>query len=283
VQQRRAELRELTRRYGDSVDDVLEWSRHSATRLALLTGAGERGYELQEQVTDLRTRLGAQAQRLSQARAQAAERFAELVTAELGHLAMPSARVVVDLSRHSDPHGLVLPGMPSPARYGPNGIDTVDIRLVANPGMAPRSVTKGASGGELSRVMLAVEVVCGAASGRSVVPTFVFDEVDAGVGGAAALDVGARLAALAEHAQVVVVTHLAQVAAYAQVHLVVRKADDGAVTASSVTRVEGEEQVGELARMMGGDSGGAGRDHARELLARAQSRHAGSRRRGAMP
>ena len=272
VQQRRADLRGLTRRYGDSVDDVLEWGRRSGQRLAALAGADERIGELDEQLDTLRSRLATQAQLLSEARSKAAAQLADLVTAELGHLAMPSARVRVTVSRQADPHGLALPDAQSPVRYGPNGVDTVDIQLTAHSGMPGRSVAKAASGGELSRVMLAVEVVCGAASGRSVVPTFVFDEVDAGVGGKAAVDVGARLAALAEHAQVVVVTHLAQVAAYAQVHHVVRKDDDGTVTASSVSRVEGEERVRELARMMGGDSTGAGREHARELLGRARRR-----------
>ncbi|MGV1010396.1 MAG: DNA repair protein RecN [Dermatophilaceae bacterium] len=272
VQQRRADLRGLTRRYGDSVDEVLEWARGSSQRLAELAGADERLAELDEQLAVLRRRLVAQAQQLSHARSTAAERLAEALTAELVRLAMPSARVSVSLRRQADPHGLALPGSASPVRFGPSGVDAVDIQLVAHSGMPGRSVTKAASGGELSRVMLAVEVVCQAASGQGAVPTFVFDEVDAGVGGKAALEVGARLAALADHAQVVVVTHLAQVAAYAQVHHVVRKADDGTVTASSVTRVEAEDRVRELARMMGGDVTGAGREHARELLELARTR-----------
>ena len=135
--------------------------------------------------------------------------------------------------------------------------------LAANKGAPARTVAKAASGGELSRVMLALEVVT--ASGD--LPTFVFDEVDAGVGGAAALDVGARLKALAEHAQVIVVTHLAQVAAYADQHLVVHKEDDGQVTSSGVTVVRGAEREAELARMLGGVSDSkAARRHARELL-----------------
>ncbi len=272
VQQRRADLRGLTRRYGDSVDEVLEWAQRSAQRLATLAGAEERLGELNEQVSTLRSRLATEADTLSRARSHAAGRLADLVMAELAHLSMPTARVTVAMSRQADPDGLALPGAQSPARYGPSGVDVVEIQLSAHSGMPARSVAKAASGGELSRVMLAVEVVCGAASGHSAVPTFVFDEVDAGVGGKAALDVGFRLAALAEHAQVIVVTHLAQVAAYAQVHHVVRKDDDGTVTASSVTRVEGEERVRELARMMGGDSTGAGREHARELIGRARGK-----------
>jgi DNA repair protein RecN (Recombination protein N) len=150
-----------------------------------------------------------------------------------------------------------------PGRRGPHGVDDVEILLAPNAGSAPRSVAKAASGGELSRVMLALEVVT--ASGT--VPTFVFDEVDAGVGGAAALDIGARLARLARGAQVIVVTHLAQVAAYADRQLVVRKSSDDHVTASDVTAVQGEERLAELARMLGGVSDSASaREHAQELL-----------------
>jgi DNA repair protein RecN (Recombination protein N) len=177
-------------------------------------------------------------------------------------------------------------------RIARHGIDDVEILLAANRGAAPRSVAKAASGGELSRVMLALEVVGashgagqgashgagqgashgagqGASHGARVggPPTFVFDEVDAGVGGRAAIDVGARLAALAEQAQVIVVTHLAQVAAFADHHLVVHKSDEGAITSSSVTVVEGEERLRELSRMMGGDPDSeAGLAHAKDLL-----------------
>ena len=149
-------------------------------------------------------------------------------------------------------------------RFGRHGVDDVEILLAANPGAPLRSVARTASGGELSRVMLALEVVTGSGD----VPTFVFDEVDAGVGGKAALDVGARLAALATSAQVIVVTHLAQVAAYADRHLVVRRTDDGHITASGVVAVSGDERLRELARMMAGvEDSAVAIEHARELLA----------------
>ena len=154
-------------------------------------------------------------------------------------------------------------------------MDDVEILLASGPGNPARSVAKAASGGELSRVMLAIEVV-----GRTAaVPTFVFDEVDAGVGGRAAIDVGARLATLAGQAQVVVVTHLAQVAAFADRHLVVRKSDDGVVTSSNVQVLEGDERLQELSRMMGGDAtSAAGLEHARELLDQAAALRAAPRR-----
>ncbi len=153
-------------------------------------------------------------------------------------------------------------------RFTRHGVDDVEILLAANPGAPARSVAKAASGGELSRVMLALEVVTGSGD----VPTFVFDEVDAGVGGKAALDVGAPAGRARRRAQVIVVTHLAQVAAFADQHLVVRKTDDGHVTASGVSAVTGEERLRELARMMAGtpDSEIAV-EHARELLEQARA------------
>ncbi len=261
VQQRRAELAALTRRYGASIDEVLDWARDSAARVAELLGADERLAQLEVEADQAHDRVLAHAAALSTARRAAGERFATAVSAELRHLAMGSARVLVAVT---------------PREPGPSGADDVEIQLAANSGAPPRSVSRAASGGELSRLMLAIEVVgAGSAGVGSTVelpaPTFVFDEVDAGVGGRAALDVGARLAELATRAQVVVVTHLAQVAAYADRHLVVRKSDDGSVTASAVTEVTDAARLQELARMMGGGSTDAALAHARELLAQAES------------
>ncbi|MFZ2514548.1 MAG: DNA repair protein RecN, partial [Candidatus Lutibacillus vidarii] len=202
---------------------------------------------------------------LSAARREAGDRFAAAVSAELAHLAMGSARVLVELTRQPDENGLVLPGVPGRWRFTRDGVDEVDIQLEAGSGAVARSVTKGASGGELSRVMLALELVSASTSGRTV-PTMVFDEVDAGVGGKAAVDVAARLAALARHTQVVVVTHLAQVAAFADTHLVVEKNDDGTVVASTVRVVTEEARLDELARMMSGAVSELSRRHAAELL-----------------
>ena len=256
VQQRRAELAALTRRYGASIDEVLDWARDGAARVAELLGADERLAQLEVEVDQGHDRVLAHAAALSTARRAAGERFATAVSAELRHLAMGSARVLVAVT---------------PREPGPSGADDVEIQLAANSGAPPRSVSRAASGGELSRLMLAIEVVGAGSAGELPAPTFVFDEVDAGVGGRAALDVGARLAQLATRAQVVVVTHLAQVAAYADRHLVVRKSDDGSVTASAVTEVTDAARLQELARMMGGGSTDAALAHARELLAQADS------------
>ena len=269
VQERRAALGVLTRKYGESVDDVLEWSGRSAARLDELQTADDRVERLGAEVAQLEADVVAAAVALSEARSAAGKEFGARVSEELAHLAMGKAVVEVDVRRRADPDGVTLPDGER-VRLSRHGCDDVEILLAANPGAAPRSVAKAASGGELSRVMLALEVV-GSRSpngdGVTGPPTFVFDEVDAGVGGRAALDVGARLAALAQHAQVIVVTHLAQVAAFADRHLVVHKADDGRITSSSVSIVDGDARLRELSRMMGGDPDSeAGLAHAGDLL-----------------
>ncbi|WP_040160431.1 DNA repair protein RecN [Mobilicoccus massiliensis] len=263
VEDRRAELTRLTRAYGDTVDAALAWGQRAAARLDELESAHERAAGLVEEVERLLTALRSAAARLTEARTAAAGRLATAVTAELAHLAMGKAIIeVVVEPRASGP----IPGDDGHPPLGTTGADDVDIRMASGPGLPLRTVAKAASGGELSRVMLALEVVI-AGAGGSAVPTFVFDEVDAGIGGRAAIAVGARLAALARHAQVVVVTHLAQVAAHADNHLVVRKTDDGHVTESDVVAVTGDEREREIARMMAGvDDTEAALDHARELL-----------------
>lgn len=259
VQDRRAALAALTRHYGPSVDDVLAWNRDAALRIVDLEATGDRIAELETEVARWREQRDRDAALLTTARSSAAQRLSERITAELAELAMERSQVLVAV----EPSG----------RCSPHGADTVEIRLASGSGSAPRSVVRAASGGELSRVMLAIEVAtAGAVRADGPVPTFVFDEVDAGVGGRAALAVGARLAALATHAQVVVVTHLAQVAAHADRHLVVERSDDGAIVASGVHEVSGRDRVAELARMLGGTDGAAALDHARDLLARASQR-----------
>ncbi|MBK8733869.1 MAG: DNA repair protein RecN [Actinomycetales bacterium] len=268
VQARRAELAGLTRRYGDTVDEVLQWSRTAAAQLTELLGADDRLAVLETEVARLTAELSDAAAALREQRRSTATVFAAEVEAELAQLSMASARLSVTVTEREP---------------GPYGADEVEILLAANSGAALRSVSKAASGGELSRVMLAIEVVSGrrpasresAQAGSDL--TFVFDEVDAGVGGQAALDIGARLADLAAYAQVVVVTHLPQVAAYADRHLIVRKADDGSVTASSVIEVGGQARLEELARMMGGGATSAGLEHARELLEAATRRRGSAR------
>lgn len=261
VQQRRAALNTLLRKYGRSVDEVLAWSAQAAQESNDLASSDERIEDLTLRSQALENELAEAATELSSQRSIAAVKLGKEVSAELAHLAMGSAKVSVQVTA-------------KPGEYSSSGIDDVEIQLAANKGAKPRAVSKAASGGELSRVMLAIEVVTAAGG----VPTFIFDEVDAGVGGSAALDIGARLKALAQHAQVIVVTHLGQVAAYADQHLVVHKQDDGHVTVSDVAVVEGDRRRRELARMLGGVSDSpAALAHVDDLLAQVATSRASSR------
>ncbi|GLU49388.1 DNA repair protein RecN [Nocardiopsis ansamitocini] len=250
VQERRSVLTQLSRKYGETVDDVLAWAENAVKRLADLDGDDEHIEELRREEDELRERMTGLADQLTAIRTDAAERFGAAVTEELTALAMPHARVVVRVS--------------TGAEFGPQGCDDIELLLAAHPSAPPLALNKGASGGELSRVMLAIEVVF---AGADPVPTFVFDEVDAGVGGKAAVEIGRRLARLARRSQVIVVTHLPQVAAFADAHLVVEKSNDGIVTESGVTRLDRSGRVRELSRMLAGlEDSELGRAHAEELL-----------------
>jgi DNA repair protein RecN (Recombination protein N) len=262
VSERRAALTALTRKYGETVDEVLLWAQASSARLFDLDNSEGRADELREQRLALRAELGSLAARLSKARGEAAAELAAAVSTELTALAMPHARINIRLGRTPDPDGLEIDG--ETWRFTGSGIDQVEILLAANTGAEPRPLHKGASGGELSRVMLAIEVVL---AGTSPVPTFVFDEVDAGVGGKAAVEIGRRLAALARSSQVLVVTHLPQVAAFADRHVVVAKSSDGTVTTSGLKTLDSEGRVRELSRMLAGlEASETAMAHAEELL-----------------
>jgi DNA repair protein RecN (Recombination protein N) len=267
VEERRAALNALTRKYGADITAVLAYAEQGASRLTELDGDDERIDELTAERDALRGELGGLAQALTDARTEAAERFAAAVTAELASLAMPHARVSFEIRQTEDPEGVEVGGRA--VAYGPSGVDEVELLLAPHPGAPPRPIAKGASGGELSRVMLAVEVVF---AGTDPVPTYLFDEVDAGVGGKAAVEIGRRLAKLAKTAQVVVVTHLPQVAAFADRQLLVEKTNDGSVTRSGVKVLEGEDRVRELSRMLAGqEDSETARAHAEELLATARA------------
>jgi DNA repair protein RecN (Recombination protein N) len=257
IAERRAQLSTLTRKYGTTCDEVLQWAADSAVRLTQLEQSDERIATLERRVDALATDLASLAGQISRARYEASGRFSELVLGELAALAMPHARLSFEVTS---------------AELGPSGADRVELTFAANPGSELRSLGRVASGGELSRVRLALEVVL--AAGHEAV-TLVFDEVDAGVGGKVAVEVGRRLARLAQHSQVVVVTHLAQVAAFADRHYVVVKADDGQVTTSGVVQVADEDRAVELARMMAGlDTTESALAHAGELVELAASARA---------
>jgi DNA repair protein RecN (Recombination protein N) len=269
VGDRRAGLTRLIRKYGDehgSVVEVLAWSQRAAERVTTLDTDDDRIVALTDRRVVLLATLTETAEAVSLARAAAAQRFAAAVSEELPALAMPDADVRVEVTQRdvgdSATEGLLVGGRS--VAFGAHGVDDVEMQLCPHVGAPPRALQRGASGGELSRVMLAVEVVL---AGADPVPTLVFDEVDAGVGGRAAVEVGSRLAALARTAQVLVVTHLPQVAAFADQHLVVRKASDGAVTRSGVTTLDEAGRLLELSRMLAGlEASDAAQAHAQELL-----------------
>lgn len=277
VSERRAALTTLTRMYGRTIDEVLAWAERGGRRLLELEDTDESIERLRAARTELRGALATAAAALSAARRTAADRLAAEITEELGRLAMPHARLAISLRHTAGPAPDDADG-PADApllvgdrwlRFTSSGIDEVELQLAANTGAEPRPLHRGASGGELSRVMLAVEV---ALAGTSPVPTLVFDEVDAGVGGKAAIEVGRRLAQLARSAQVLVVTHLPQVAAYADRHVVVEKASDGSVTTAGLTVLDHGGRVRELSRMLAGHAeSDTALAHAEELLETARS------------
>lgn len=251
--QRQQELKSLTRKYAPDVAGVIAWRAKAGKRLGKIDTSDGAVEKLKKRVAELEGEMAARAGTLSAAREAAAEALGAAVTRELHGLAMPKARLEVHVER---------------AAYSRDGADAVEIRLAPNAAMEAKPLSTSASGGELSRVMLALEVILSGSAGGA---TLVFDEVDAGVGGRAAVEIGRRLARLAANNQVIVVTHLPQVAAYADTHLHVSKnVGDEAVT-SGVRSLGEAERVEELARMLAGlDDSDTGRAHAAELLSRAQ-------------
>lgn len=258
IQERRAVLNTLIRKYGPTLDDVITLRESASDRLLELDASSELIDQLTMQVEHEHQAMTVAAEKLSASRKNAAVKLADQVTAELAALAMSGSTLVVEVAQAPE--------------FGTFGKDQVSIQLSSYSGAEPRPLGKGASGGELSRIMLAIEVVL---AQSEQAPTFIFDEVDAGVGGAAAIEVGRRLAMLAKQAQVIVVTHLAQVAAFANQHLRVLKNSTDEFTATDVVTLNTEERVNELARMLSGmPESESGRTHAAELLEKAHTEFA---------
>ncbi|TDP31226.1 DNA repair protein RecN [Nocardia ignorata] len=269
---RQAELKSLTRKYAPDIDGVIAWADESRARLDSLDVSEDALAKLAAEVETAAGKVREAARKLSAARTKAASKLAAAVSTELGGLAMGKARLEVQVRplRASAQDSAPLDVDGTTLHAGSNGVDEVEFRLSAHSGAQSLPLSKSASGGELSRVMLALEVVL---AGSDHGATMVFDEVDAGVGGRAAVEIGKRLARLARTHQVIVVTHLPQVAAFADTHLVVNKSDDGkGKVDSGVRTLTDEERVVELARMLAGlDDTETGRAHAEELLETARS------------
>lgn len=255
VRERRQLLRDLCRKYGSDLAEVMEHHRSAEDRLRDLERYEQRAGELEAERDRAIAAERAEAEEIGRARRAAAPGLAALVEARLGELAMAGAALAIEVGEHPDDH----PG------------DRVSFLLAANPGTPLMPLNRVASGGELARAMLALRLALtvdapGAVPDERPVPTLVFDEVDAGIGGAAAVAVAAALASLARHHQVLVVTHLPQVAARADHQVVVSKRTSGGTTQAEVRPVVDEARVGELARMLSGGDGEVARRHARELL-----------------
>jgi DNA repair protein RecN (Recombination protein N) len=285
VESRRAALGALVRKYCDepdpSIEGVLRWADAARERLRHIDVSDEALAALRRACDAAAEEVGAHAAKISLRRREAAAALAAAVTEELAGLAMPDARLQVEVTPRA-----ATAGLPTLVLYGAevavaaDGADEVSLLLQPHPGAPALPVGRGASGGELSRVMLALEVCL---AGTDPVPTLIFDEVDAGVGGRAAVEVGRRLARLARQRQVLVVTHLPQVAAFADRHVVVDKPPPEAgagVTASDVRIVSDAERIAELARMLAGSDTVTARQHAAELLDDAATERAAAERSG---
>jgi DNA repair protein RecN (Recombination protein N) len=250
IQSRRSEITSALRRFGPTVEDLHLFEKTAQQKLLDLDTSTERVEELTERVSQLEANSRKLATEISATRVSAAKLLGQRVSDELVALAMSGSKLHVQIETSDE--------------LSPSGIDAVTFLLESYAGAEPRPIGKGASGGELSRIMLALEVILAESDSA---PTFIFDEVDAGVGGAAAIEVGRRLAKLAKNAQVIVVTHLAQVAAFADQHLAIIKTQDAMFTSSDVKILDGEARAEELARMLSGLSDSASaRSHAQELL-----------------
>jgi len=261
LQQRKAAIAHLLKKFGKGNDKSEAFAQlvldgnSAQERLADLNGGEERLEELRAELVSVFGQLKSAADKLSKARAKSAVEISKEITSELAALSMPTAQIVVNVQIHN---------LESISSYSLHGCDDVQILFTSHSGGNLLPLSKAASGGELSRVMLAIEIVIAA---KSPIGTYVFDEVDAGVGGKAAVEVGRRLAKLAKNSQVIVVTHLAQVAVWADQHLVVKKSETGSVTQSDVSSVKGEARKIEIARLLSGQEGSeTAREHAAELL-----------------
>jgi DNA repair protein RecN (Recombination protein N) len=255
IEERLAQIEKLRRKYGNDIQGVLRFREDCARELAGIEGAGERGSELTHERGDVEAKLTSEADRLSAARKKAAGKFGRAVQKAVADLDLPDARFEVALEP-----------APSPANMpcGSLGRESAEFKFSANSGEALNPLRKVASGGELSRVFLAIKNGLRAAAGGMVL---VFDEVDAGIGGRAAQRVGRSLAELATHHQVICITHLPQIAAFADVHFRVEKVDAGDRTCATVKRLDAKTRVDEIARMAGGEKvTAATRRHAKDLL-----------------
>ena len=269
LQSRKAAINAFLKKYGSAIDPdedlVLLAARAKGAKEAIadLNGGEDRIKELQNELAGIKSELVKSAKKLTDLRNEAALALSKEVTTEISALAMPHTVFSIAITSAN------YTGALKESDFTNLGCDEIAMQIQGHAGAPLIALGKGASGGEMSRIMLALEVVL---AQTHPVGTYIFDEVDAGVGGKAAIEVGRRLAALAKHTQVIVVTHLPQVAAWADTHFVVKKSSDGSVSQSDVTKLEDKARVEEIARMLAGLEGSASaQEHAAELLAMRES------------
>jgi DNA repair protein RecN (Recombination protein N) len=275
VEERLALIRDLERKYGGTVEEVLAFGEEAQRELETLEGSEERLAQLRDEEADVLRQIGGRAGKLSQLRQKAASRLAKAVEAAIAHLAMGRTRFTVYQSQEDDPEGAPVGGDDGNARYlafDARGVDRVEFLIAPNAGEAPKPLARIASGGETARLMLALKSVLAAADAT---PTLVFDEVDVGIGGRSGQVVGETLSSLARTHQVLCITHLAQVAAFADGHFRIVKRDVRGRTISDVERLDGSERIEELAAMLDGvPITPAARASARDLAQRAAAQKA---------
>jgi DNA repair protein RecN (Recombination protein N) len=269
LQSRKAAINSFLKKYGSSIDPdedlILLAARAKGAKEAIadLNGGEDRIKELQNELAGIKNELIRSAKKLTALRNEAALALSKAVTAEISALAMPHTVFSIAITSAN------YTGSLKESDFTISGCDEIAMQIQGHAGAPLIALGKGASGGEMSRIMLALEVVL---AQTHPVGTYIFDEVDAGVGGKAAIEVGRRLAALAKHTQVIVVTHLPQVAAWADTHFVVKKSSDGSVSQSDVTKLEDKARVEEIARMLAGlEDSASAQEHAAELLAMRES------------
>lgn len=257
MEQRLASIKGLMKKYGPSISDIHEWSRKAQEQLPRLQISDQDIAQLEIEIDLAQQELVRLGNLLTSARRKSAAELGEKIEQELRQLAMPRALISIEVKTQSEP-----------TKWSRSGADSIEFMIAADGGGQFRPMGLSVSGGELSRLMLAIEV---ALSSEHAVPTMIFDEVDAGIGGEVAVEVGRRLARLAERVQVIVVTHLPQVAAFAQTHFVVQKSTSSGEVNTTVTEVKGDDRTREITRMLSGlPDSTSGAAHAEELLAMAR-------------
>ncbi len=267
IEARLSAIQRLKRKYRDTVDEILDYRQIIGEEISQLESSSRGIDTLEEQIAKTRLELGRVSERLHKVRMEAAEVLEKHVTHELRELAMESSVFRVDFSNKEDPQGIPIGDKMLAAKA--NGIDSVEFLLSANPGEPPKPLAKIASGGEISRVMLALKSILASVD---EVSTLIFDEIDVGIGGRVATVIGEKLAAIGRMRQVICVTHLPQIACMADTHYSITKEIEGGRARTVVTQLQEIERVREIARMLGGDPGldTASMKHAKEMLRTAQ-------------